>query len=45
SVLLRLMSSGLLDEYPGLVAYVARATQRPASQRAIAAQLSVFQKG
>ncbi len=35
SVLLRLKSSGLLDEYPLLVAYVARATQRPAYQRAL----------
>lgn len=45
SVLLRLKSSGLLDEYPLLVAYVARATQRPAYQRAFAAQLAVFQNG
>lgn len=45
SVLLRLKSSGLLDEYPVLVAYVARATQRPAYQRAFAAQLAVFQNG
>jgi glutathione S-transferase len=29
SVLLRLKSSGLLDEYPTVAAYVARATQRP----------------
>ncbi|HGM5614299.1 TPA: glutathione S-transferase family protein, partial [Stenotrophomonas maltophilia] len=33
SVLLRLKSSGLLDEHPQVVAYVARATQRPAYQR------------
>jgi len=45
SVLLRLKSSGLLDEYPLLVAYVARTTQRPAYQRAFAAQLAVFQNG
>jgi glutathione S-transferase len=46
SVLLRLKSSGLLDEYPQVgVAYVARATQRPAYQRAFAAQLAVFQNG
>lgn len=43
SVLLRLKSSGLLDEYPQVVAYVRRATQRPAYQRAFAAQLAVFQ--
>ncbi len=43
SVLLRLKSSGLLDEYPKVVAYVGRATQRPAYQRAFAAQLAVFQ--
>lgn len=43
SVLLRLKSSGLLDEYPTVAAYVARATQRPAYQRAFAAQLAVFQ--
>ncbi|TFZ43068.1 glutathione S-transferase family protein [Stenotrophomonas maltophilia] len=45
SVLLRLKSSGILDEYTQLVAYVARATQRPAYQRAFAAQLAVFQNG
>ncbi|MCU1157536.1 glutathione S-transferase family protein [Stenotrophomonas maltophilia] len=43
SVLLRLKSSGLLDESPTVAAYVARATQRPAYQRAFAAQLAVFQ--
>ncbi len=43
SVLLRLKSSGLLDEHPQVVAYVGRATQRPAYQRAFAAQLAVFQ--
>ncbi|WP_329764542.1 glutathione S-transferase family protein [Stenotrophomonas geniculata] len=42
SVLLRLKSSGLLDEYPQVAAYVGRATQRPAYQRAFAAQLQVF---
>ena len=45
SVLLRLKSSGILDEYTQLVAYVARATQRPAYRRAFAAQLAVFQNG
>ena len=42
SVLLRLRTSGLLDEYPTLSAYVARAEARPAYQRAFTAQLAVF---
>jgi glutathione S-transferase len=42
SVLLRLRSSGLLDEFPSLAAYVARGEARPAYQRAFAAQLAVF---
>lgn len=41
SVLLRLRSSGILDEFPGLAAYVARGEGRPAYQRAFAAQLAV----
>ena len=41
SVLLRLRSSGLLDEFPNLAAYVARGEARPAYQRAFAAQLAV----
>ncbi|UJW83967.1 glutathione S-transferase family protein [Devosia sp. SL43] len=41
-VLLRLAPSGLLDEFPGLAAYCARAKARPAYQRAFAAQLAVF---
>jgi glutathione S-transferase len=41
SVLLRLKSSGLLDEYPNLAAYLARGETRPAYQRAFAAQLAV----
>ena len=41
-VLLRLRSSALLDAYPNLTAYVARAEARPAFQRAFAAQLAVF---
>lgn len=45
SVLLRLKSSGIVDDYPALAAYVARATQRPAYQRAFVAQLAVFQNG
>jgi len=42
SVLLRLKSSGLLDDYPNLAAYLARGEARPAYQRAFAAQLAVF---
>lgn len=41
SVLLRLKSSGLLDEFPNLAGYVARGEARPAYQRAFAAQLAV----
>ncbi len=40
SVLLRLRSSRILDEYPNLSAYVARGEGRPAYQRAFAAQLA-----
>lgn len=43
SVLLRLRSSGMIEDYPGLAAYIERATTRPAYQRAFAAQLAVFQ--
>ena len=38
----RLGSSGLLNEYPKLSAYVARGEARPAYKRAFAAQLAVF---
>jgi glutathione S-transferase len=41
SVLLRSRSSGLLDEFPNLAAYVARGEARPAYQRAFADQLEV----
>lgn len=41
SVLLRLRSSGILDEYPNLAHYVVRGESRPAYQRAFAAQLAV----
>jgi glutathione S-transferase len=41
SVLLRLRSSGLLDEFPNLAAYVARGEARPAYKRAFAAQWAV----
>jgi len=43
SVLLRSKSSGILDEYPNLSAYIARGEARPAYQRAFAAQLAVFE--
>jgi glutathione S-transferase len=42
TVLLRLKTSGILDEYPNLSAYVARGTVRPAYKRAFDAQLAVF---
>lgn len=41
SVLLRLKSSGILDEYPNLAAYIARGEARPAYKRAFEAQLAV----
>ena len=41
SVLLRVRMSGILDEYPNLAAYVARAEARPAYRRAFAAQLAI----
>ena len=41
-VLRRLEGSALLEEYPSLCGYVARAVARPAYQRAFAAQLAVF---
>jgi glutathione S-transferase len=41
SVLLRSRPSGILDEFPNLAAYLARAEARPAYQRAFAAQLAV----
>lgn len=42
-VLFRLRPSGLLEGFPNLAAYVARAEARPAFQRAFAAQFAVFQ--
>jgi glutathione S-transferase len=42
SVLLRLRSSGILDEFPNLAGYVARGESRPAYQRAFDAQQAVF---
>lgn len=43
SVLLRVKSSGILDEYPNLAAYLARGEARPAYKRAFAAQMAVNQ--
>lgn len=42
SVLQRITSSGILEEYPNLAAYVARGEARPAYKRAFADQLAVF---
>lgn len=42
TVLRRLESSGLLAEFPNLLAYIARGQVRPAYQRAFEAQLAVF---
>jgi glutathione S-transferase len=41
-VLERLKPSGILNEFPNLAAYVARAEARPAYKRAFDAQLAVF---
>ena len=41
-VLRRLAGSDLLEDFPGLLGYVARAEARPAFQRAFAAQWAVF---
>ena len=45
TVLRRLGSSNLLDEYPNLAAYVVRGEARPAYKRAFDAQLAVFTAG
>lgn len=45
TVLMRLGSSGLVEEFPNLSAYVARGQARPAYQRAFAAQRAVFEAG
>jgi glutathione S-transferase len=42
SVLIRLKSSRMLDEYPNLAAYVARGEARPAYKRAFDAQLALY---
>jgi glutathione S-transferase len=42
SVLLRLKSSGLLDQFPNLAAYAARGEARRAYKRAFDAQLAVY---
>ncbi len=41
SVLLRLKSSGILNDYPNLAAYIVRGESRPAYKRAFDAQLAV----
>ncbi len=41
SVLLRIKSTGILNEYTNLSAYVARGEERPAYKRAVAAQLVI----
>lgn len=43
-VIQRAKSSGLIEEFPNLAAYLARAESRPAYQRAFAAQLKVFEQ-
>lgn len=43
TVLRRLTGTGLLEEYPGLGAYIARGEARPAYGRAFAGQLAVFE--
>lgn len=42
-VLRRLEDSAILEDYPALAAYIARAEARPAYKRAFAAQLAVFE--
>jgi glutathione S-transferase len=42
SVLLRLKSSGILDQHPKLAAYVARGDARTAYKRAFGAQLAPY---
>jgi len=44
-VLFRAKPTGILDGYPNLAAYVARAEARPAFKQAFAAQLAVFENG
>ena len=44
-VLRRLEDTGILQEYPNLADYVARAKERPAYKRAFAAQLAVWENG
>jgi glutathione S-transferase len=43
-VLQRLKGSGILEEFPNLTAYVARAEARPAFKRAFTAQLAVLNR-
>ncbi|WP_288992950.1 hypothetical protein [uncultured Marinobacter sp.] len=41
----RLDGADILNDYPNLMAYVARGEARPAFKRAFAAQLAVFKAG
>lgn len=44
TVLRRLNGGGVLEAFPNLLAYIARAEARPAWQRAFAAQRAVFER-
>jgi glutathione S-transferase len=44
TVLRRLITSGLLEHYPSLTAYIARGEDRPAYKRAFRDQLEAFEK-
>ena len=43
TVLRRAEGTGMLEEFPTLLAYIARCEARPAYQRAFAAQLKIFE--
>ena len=43
TVLRRMEPTGLLEQHPTILAYIARGVGRPAYQRAFAAQLAVFE--
>lgn len=45
TVLMRLKGTALVEEFPNLAAYVARAQARPAYRRAFEAQRAVFERG
>ena len=44
TVLMRLKSTGLVEEFPNLAIYVARGQARPAYKQAFAAQREVFER-